>query len=203
MIYIQAMKKMILQVFLLVGVLLTQQVNSQSSNSSLYLQSSELHDLMVQYRSDMGNITRFYATSPSFGFGGGGRGGQQFNTTYNSPERRERMLQLIADYEKKMDAINFDKISIYGKVDYILFKRVVDDAKDALIKEHEAYAKISRLLPFSDNIYNLEKPRRRGLNVNGEAVAKDMNGIRKMVLKAKADLQKEEMMDSKILMNNA
>jgi hypothetical protein len=50
------MKKMILQVLLLVGVLLTQQVNSQSSNSSLYLQSSELHDLMVQYRADMGNI---------------------------------------------------------------------------------------------------------------------------------------------------
>ena len=99
MIYIQAMKKMILQVFLLVGVLLTQQVNSQSSNSSLYLQSSELHDLMVQYRADMGNITRFYATSPSFGFGAGGRGGQQFGgANYNSPERRERMLQLIADY---------------------------------------------------------------------------------------------------------
>jgi uncharacterized protein (DUF885 family) len=196
--YIQAMKKMILQVFLLVGVLLTQQVNSQPSNSSLYLQSSELHDLMVQYRADMGNITRFYATSPSFGFGGGGRGGQQLNTTYNSPERRARMLELIADYEKKMDAINFDKISIYGKVDYILFKRIVDDAKDALIKEHEAYAKISRLLPFSDNIYNLEKPRRRGLNVNGEAVAKDMNDIRKAVLKAKADLQKEEPMDSKL-----
>ncbi len=194
------MKQRILFLFMLVSIACSQHISGQAINSSLYLQSSEMHDLMVQYTADMGSVTRFYATSAAGGFGGGGgRGGQQGGApSYNSPERRERMLKLIAEYEKKMNAMNFDKMSIYGKVDYILFKRIVDDAKARLITEQGDYDKIARLLPFSDNIYNLEKPRRRGLNVNGEEVAKQMNDIIKSVQKAKASLQKEEPMDSKL-----
>lgn len=190
------MKQKILLLILLFNIVCSKQISAQPLNSSLFLQSSEMHDLMVQYSADMGSVTRFYAsTSP--GGGGGARGGQQ-GSGYNSPERRDRMLKLIATYEKRMNDINFDKMSIYGKVDYILFKRIVDDAKDKLVNEQTEYNKISRLLPFSDNIYNLEKPRRRGLNVNGEEVAKQMNEINKAVLKAKMDLQKEEPMDNKL-----
>jgi len=75
-------------------------------------------------------------------------------------------------YSKKMEATNFDKMSIYGKVDYILFKRIIDDAKAKLLEEAEDYKKVVKFLPFSDDIYNLERSRRRGLNVNGEEVAK-------------------------------
>jgi hypothetical protein len=155
---------------------------------------------MVQYNADLGSITRFYTTSANAGFGsGGGWGGQQGATAaYNSPERRARILKLITDYEKKMDAINFDKMSVYGKVDFILFKRIVDDSKAKLILEQEDYNKIVRLLPFSDHIYNIEKPRRRGLNINGEEVAKQMNEIIKSIQKAKIALQKEELMDNKL-----
>ncbi len=195
------MLKRIFFLFMLFNLICSQHSFSQSSNTSLYLQTSELHDLMIQYNADLGNITRFYTTAPNTGFGGGRGGGQQqAAAAYNSPERRERILKLIAEYEKKMDLINLDKISIYGKVDYLLFKRVLDDSKASLEKENEAYDKISRLLPFSDKIYNLEKPRRRGLNVNGEEVAKEMNGIIKVVQKAKKDLEKEESMDSKLAM---
>jgi len=181
---------------LLFNIVCSKQISAQSLNSSFFLQSSEMHDLMVQYSADMGSVTRFYATT-FLGGGGGARGGLQ-GSGYNSPERRDRMLKLIATYEKKMNDVNFDKMSIYGKVDYILFKRVVDDAKDKLVAEQTEYNKISRLLPFSDNIYNLEKPRRRGLNVNGEEIAKQMNEINKAVVKAKIDLQKEEPMDNKL-----
>lgn len=195
------MKQSFFSLLMLLGLVCSQQVICQAMNSSLYLQSSEMHNLMVQYTADLGSIIRFYATSANAGFGGGGRdgGGQQGSaSTYNSPERRSRILKLIADYEKKMDAMNFDKMSVYGKVDYILFKRIVDDAKTTLVTEQEDYDKIATLLPFSDNIYNLEKPRRRGLNVNGEEVAKQMNEIIKSVQKAKTALQKEEPMDSKL-----
>jgi len=190
------MKQKILLLILLFNIVCSKQISAQPLNGSLFLQSSEMHDLMVQYSADMGSVTRFYATT-TLGGGGGARGGQQ-GSGYNSPERRDRMLKLIASYEKRMNDINFDKMSIYGKVDYILFKRVVDDAKDKLVAEQTEYNKISRLLPFSDNIYNLEKPRRRGLNVNGEEVAKQMNEINKAVVKAKIDLQKEEPMDNKL-----
>ncbi|MES2005863.1 MAG: DUF885 family protein [Bacteroidota bacterium] len=192
------MKQRFFSLFMLLSIVCCQLIIGQASNSSLYLQSSEMHDLMVQYTADMGSITRFYATSANAGFGGRGGGQQGGAPAYNSPERRARMLKLIADYEKKMNAVSFDKMSVYGKVDYILFKRIVDDAKARLLTEQEEYAKIVRLLPFSDNIYDLEKPRRRGLNVNGEEIAKQMNEINKSVQKAKSSLQKEEPMDSKL-----
>ncbi len=197
------MKRKIFGLAVLLITAFALRVVAQTPPSSIYLQSSEMHDLMVQYTADMGSITRFYATATANGFGGGGggRGGGGFGgggNTYNSPERRARMLSLIAEYEKKMNAVNFDKISIYGKVDYILFKRIVDDAKAKLVDEDADYKKIVKFLPFSDNIYALERSRRRGLNVNGEEVAKTMNGIIKEVRKAKDALKGEEAIDSKL-----
>ncbi len=195
------MKTKILCLLIVFSIACHQTLISQTPSNSLYLQTSEMHDLMVNYTADWGNISRFYTTSGNAGFGGGGgggRGGQTNASNYNSPERRARLLQLIDEYEKKMLAVNFDKISVYGKVDYILFKRIVDDAKAKLLEEQDDYSKIVKFLPFSDIIYNLEKPRRRGLNVNGEEVAKQMNEIIKMVQKAKEALKKEESIDNKL-----
>ncbi len=194
------MKTKILCLLIVFSIACHQTLISQTPSNSLYLQTSEMHDLMVNYTADWGNISRFYTTSGNAGFGGGGggRGGQNNTSNYNSPERRARLLQLIDEYEKKMLAVNFDKISVYGKVDYILFKRIVDDAKAKLLEEQDDYSKIVKFLPFSDIIYNLEKPRRRGLNVNGEEVAKQMNEIIKMVQKAKEALKKEESIDNKL-----
>jgi hypothetical protein len=127
------------------------------------------------------------------------RGGGQFGgNNYNSPERRTRLLELIDVYTKKMEAINFDKMSVYGKVDYILFKRIIDDAKVKLQEEQADYSKIVKFLPFSDHIYNLERSRRSGLNVNGEEIAKKMNDIIKEVRKAKESLKNEESIDNKL-----
>jgi hypothetical protein len=193
------MKQKIAGLCLLLAVCLClQQVHAQAPNASLYLQSSEMHDMMVQYNADLGSITRFYATNANTGFGGfrGGQGGQ--GNAYNSPERRARMQKLISDYEKQMNAVSFDKISVYAKVDYILFKRVLDDAKEKLRTEEDNYAKIVSYLPFSDKIYDLEKPRRRGMNVNGEQVAKQMNEIIKHVVAAKDALKKEGPIDIKL-----
>ena len=195
------MKTKIICLLIVCSLACTQKLNAQTPPASLYLQTSEMHDMMVQYTADWGNISRFYTTSNNAGFGGGGgggRGGQNNTSNYNSPERRTRLLQLIAEYEKKMLALNFDRISVYGKVDYLLFKRIVDDAKAKLLDEQEDYNKIVKYLPFSDQIYNLEKPRRRGLNVNGEEIAKQMNDLIKQVQKAKESLKKEESIENKL-----
>lgn len=192
------MKQKIAGLCLLLAVCMGLRLSAQAPNASLYSQTSEMHDMMVQYNADLGNITRFYATNANTGFGGfGGRGGGQGNT-YNSPERRARMQKLIASYEKKMDAVNFDKISVYAKVDYILFKRILDDSKDKLKTEDENYAKIAGYMPFAEKVYELERPRRRGLNVNGEQVAKQMNEIIKQVVAAKDALKKEGTIDIKL-----
>lgn len=162
---------------------------AQTPNTTdLYTQTSEMNNTMIQYNADMGAISRFY--SPSSGSFGGGRGMQAGND-YNSPERRARLLQLNNDYMKQLQQMDFDRMNINGKVDFILFKRNLEDARYKLEQEQKDYNKISKYLPFSEKVYNLEKPRRRGVTVNGEQVARDLNELGKEIRKAIGDVKKE------------
>jgi len=147
--------------------------SAQQSSNSLYQQTSEMADIMIQYDADKESIMRFYAA----------RGAQQERwgrrqlSDYNTPERRRRLLDLIGGYEKKMEQADFNKMNINGKTDYVLFKRDLDDEKYKLQQEDKVYQQASQYLGFSDKIYALEKPRRRGIAVNGEEVAKELNNI--------------------------
>ncbi|WP_353480422.1 DUF885 family protein [Haliscomenobacter sp.] len=156
-----------------------------AQSSSMYLQTSEMNHQMVQYTADKGSIMRFYATSNPMEFRGSVSG-------YNSPERRQRLLQLIADNLKQLEQVDFDKWNINGKVDYILFKRNLEDEQYKLQQEQKDYAQITRFLPFSERIYTLVKPRSRGISVVGQDVAKELNSILKEVTQANEKLKKEE-----------
>ena len=74
------------------------------AQTNLLIQTSEVHHLLQNYDSDRGSLMRFY-------------------TVNSSPERRERFKKFNEDYLQRLTAMNFDKISQEGKVDYILFKR--------------------------------------------------------------------------------
>ncbi len=157
---------------------------AQNNTNKLYQQTSEIHDIMVRYNADKGSITRFYGIS-SGEWGRGGGGG------YNTPERRERLQTLITTYLKELDKTDFDKTSINGKADFILFKSKLEDEQYQLNQEAQLYKQVTKYLGFSDRIFALEKPRRRGISVKGEEVAKEMNSIIKDVEKAAEVLKKE------------
>src|SRR5690242_18882603 len=71
---------------------------------SLYQQTSEVNNIMVQYNADYGNLSRFYVIQ-------------------NSPERRTRLLATVNDYINKLSQLDFDKLNTGTKVDYVLFNR--------------------------------------------------------------------------------
>ncbi len=139
---------------------------SQNSNN-LYLQSSEVHDFMVRYNADKGSILRFYGSSD------GWRG----ETGFHTPERRERLLKLIGNYLLELEQMRFETMNINGKVDYILFKNQLEDQQYQLKKEEKTYSEIAGLLPFSGKILQMYTPRRRGISVKGEEVAREMNNL--------------------------
>src|SRR5688572_12726855 len=166
---------------------------AQAPNTTdLYTQTSEMNNIMINYDADLGSINRFYSTS------GESRGWERQGNNYNSPERRARLLQLNNDYLEQLDKLSFDNMSINGKVDFILFKRNLEDAKYQWQEEQNNYEQISKYFPFSDRIYALEKPRRRGAAVNGEQVAKELNSIQKEIKKAIAGIEKEEAIEMKL-----
>ncbi|MFT3751063.1 MAG: DUF885 family protein [Agriterribacter sp.] len=167
-------------------------IRAQEPDMDIYLQTSEMNDLMINYTADKGSISRFYSSSDAPGWG------RMLNSNeYNTPERRQRLLQLIDAYLKKMQQVDFDKMNVNGKVDYLLFKRNLDNEKYALLAEQKDYEKIMDYFPFSDRIYNLEKPRRRGTAVDGEAVAKALNSIKQEIIKSYEALKKSDSIDMK------
>ncbi len=165
--------------------------HSQANKQNLYLQASEMSDIMVRYNADRGSIVRFYNTGTAeWGRGGGGG-------TYNTPERRKRMLTLIADYLKEMSSADFNQMSINGKADYLLFKNKLEDEQYKLQAEEKTYEQIAKYLPFSDKVIALEKPRRRGMTVKGEEVAKEMETLKKEVIASIDVIKKEPEMEMK------
>jgi hypothetical protein len=167
--------------------------SQNSATTDLYRQTSEMADLMIKYDADRASIMRFYSTS--------GNGDEwwtrQQGNEYNSPERRQRLLQLISDYKKQTGDVDFDKMNINGKVDYLLFKRNLEDAQYQLLLEQKNYDQVVKFLPFSDKIYAIEKPRRRGIAVNGEVAAKELNDISKEVSKAIEKLKTTDSIEMK------
>jgi len=147
----------------------------QTTTANLYLQTSEMADMMIKYDADRSSIMRFYSYSEE----SDNDWEMRQQSGYNSPERRQHLQELIANYLKQLDAIDFKKMNINGKVDYLLFKRNIEDEQYKLQQEQKLYEQVASYLSFSERIYTLEKPRRRGIAVNGEAVAKELNDINK------------------------
>ena len=92
-----------------------------SLQSNLYEQASEVSGLVIQYGQDINAIKDFYwpyHLNPNEEY-------QQKYPVLNSPEQRKRLTEVNNDYLKKLDMVDFDTMSVYGKVDYILLKKKI------------------------------------------------------------------------------
>ena len=193
MFFHSSIKRVAFNIFLTSSIY-SSQLHAQQASSNLYHQTSEMADIMIRYDADKGSIMRFYGTQRFQD----DRVGRRQVAEYNSPERRQRLLALIGSFRKEMEQADFNKMNINGKVDYIVFKRDLDDEEYKLQQEEKSYQQVVKYVPFSDRIYDLEKNRKRGLNVDGQEVAKEMDEIRKEIIKAiekakgKDSLTKEE-----------
>lgn len=181
-----------LLMILAIGHCLRVQPLPAQPNSGLYLQASEMTDIMVQYSADRSTVMRFYST------GGAQEEGRmsQSGGTYHSPERRLRLLQLTDEYSVRLKNLPFEKMNVNGKVDFILFQRNLENEKYLLLEQQRIYEQVAPYLSFSDRIYRLYIPRRRGLSVNGEEVARELNDINKQVKKALESLKGRDSLES-------
>ena len=178
---------------IIASCLFTGLIAQKNSSLDLYRQTSEMNDMMVHYSADQNSIKRFYSTGVSANGWWGNRDGDDYNT----PERRQRLLTLINDYYRQLKEIDFEKMNINGKVDYILFQRNLQDQEYDLKQEQALYDQVSKYLGFSDRIFRLERPRRRGAAVKGELVAKELNDIAKEIQQAMDKLNTSDSLETK------
>jgi hypothetical protein len=150
------------------------------TEDALFLQTSEMAHLMVNYNADKGSISRFYSTS-SAEWGGRDAG------SFSIPERIHRLLRLVDDYQQKLSGLNFARLSKNGQVDFILFNQRLKEDAYLLLEEQKKQQALQSYLPFAERMIALERPRRRGLKVEAQQVAQEMDAIRKLVLSAQED----------------
>jgi len=161
--------------FLLLSPVFSRAVQAQDSNS-LYLQTSDVNNLMVKLRADEGSLNRFYFMR-------------------NSPEYIARFQQLYNNYLQELDKLNFESMNTGSRVDYLLTKRDLENKLRLLGNASQESNQIKKWLPFADKIYALEIPRRRGHTINGQQVATELNAIEKSLQVATTALQKEASLD--------
>ena len=141
--------------------------------SSLYEQTSEVNNIMVQYNADYGNLSRFYVVE-------------------NSPERRARLLSTVNKYISKLAQLDFDKLNTGTKVDYVLFNHDLQEEQYQLQKEEKEFNAIRQWIPFADTIYAIEKLRRRGAIQDAQKIANELNDIGKNVKQLQQQFNKED-----------
>jgi hypothetical protein len=147
-------------------------LNGQPIPATVSTQVTEVAPLIIQFRADEGSLKRFYVVQ-------------------NSPERRQRLTTFYTDYLQQLADLPFESMSTGGKVDYILFRRNLENELVLLSQEEKEYASVSKLVAYGDGIYQLEKQRRRGADLESADVAGKLNDILKTVREATKRIDKE------------
>jgi len=173
----QAYKPTFRIIILFIFILTTSIVRIYAQSSvpaSLYEQTSEMGSTIVSYQRDIAAVLDFYSPQS----GGSFRGN---NNSYASPEQRNRLIKVNNDYLIKLKNLGFDKFSVYAKVDYVMLKKQINSNLEKLNDDQNQYQKIQKFIPFANEIYELEKQRRRGKYMEGARVAVQLTKITKSV----------------------
>ncbi|MEZ4994754.1 MAG: DUF885 family protein [Saprospiraceae bacterium] len=140
---------------------------------------SDIPEWMMQYREDSRLLNRFYNIS-------------------GTPEYTQQMLQLTDSYLKKLEDLNYNKLSLDAKIDYQLFHRQLEEDTEGIRQEAEELADAKKILPFAGMIYELVKIQRRGEQPDAQQTAARLNELNKMISESISMVIKGDTLDARI-----
>ena len=147
-------------IFKLICLWLALQVNNIVSAQSYmqtkdaYVPCNEIPKLIHDYTTDKESLLRFY-------------------TVEKSPERQQRMEKFNRTYLVRLQEIDFNRLSQECKADYILFHINLAGALHSLDQEKKDIESLASWFPFANQIYEIEKLRRRGHVLNSQKTARN------------------------------
>ncbi|WP_080054893.1 DUF885 family protein [Spirosoma aerolatum] len=172
-----SLKPLLLIVFAVcVTITLPKAIGQPAYLKAINPQTSDVHHLLTQYDADYGSLSRFY-------------------TITGSPERRERFQKLHSEYLDKLQKLDFDRMTTDSRVDYLLFRRNLQQELYKLNQEAEERSAIKPWFPFADSIYAIEKLRRRGHVLNAQALAANLNALGPQIAVAQKEVEKSGRLD--------
>jgi len=145
--------------------------------------ASELRPLVERYSADNATLGRYFGTEY---WSGGGRSAAQA-----SPDRRARMAKLYAEWQARLDTLDFDKLSQPGKIDYLLFRNRLSRDQRQLELRGKQLAETLPLLPFRPPILSLVDSRRRMEPVDPAKAAAQIAAFGKQVEALRKDIEEQ------------
>ncbi|WP_374164816.1 DUF885 family protein [Arcticibacter sp. MXS-1] len=136
----------------------------------LYEQASEMTGYSYRYEQDIRAIGAFYSPREVTAFYS-----RRYRPVLNSPEQRRRLLETDQSYLRELESLDFEAMSVNGKVDYTLLKRNIAEHSYDLQKEEREYQEVAGYMPFAARIYEIEKGRRRGASPDAQKLASELD----------------------------
>jgi hypothetical protein len=129
--------------------------------------SSELRDVVQRYAVDRAVLGRRYAVD-------------------YSPARRERFRAFTAGWRARLAELDFDRLGIEGRLDYVLLDNALRHELTLLDREAALFAEMRPLLPFAERLMALEEARRRVDSIDARAVAELFAGLPAEIRRARS-----------------
>ena len=114
--------------------------------------------------------------------------GRRWGVSY-SAERNDRFRGFFSGWQREIEALDFEALSVEGRVDYVLMLNELRYRLDLLGREAGLAAEMDGFISFSSLIVELEERRRRREPVASEAAAARLAALPAEVDAARADVE--------------
>ena len=114
--------------------------------------------------------------------------GRRWGVSY-SAERNDRFRGFFSEWHREIEALDFEALSVEGRVDYVLLLNELRYRLDLLGREAGLAAEMDGFISFTSLIVELEERRRRREPVESEAAAARLAALPAEVEAARADAE--------------
>src|SRR6185437_8075582 len=168
-------------IFFIVCFLIIKNGRAEFDNTcynSLFTDS--LSFLVNEYSADVNDLNKVYIFS-------------------NSPEYFSRFEKLYSEWLQRLKKLDFNKLDVSGRVDYLLLKRNILSDEYDLQQNKKDYQQLVYAVPFAKDIIDNQQKRRRGEKPDAMITAKACNQVQLQINMAKTAVQKYPLQDQKLL----
>jgi hypothetical protein len=123
---------------------------------------SDLRSLLERYQADEGSLLSFYDLAVS-------------------PAGLERRHEFYSAWRRAIDQLDFDQMGVEARIDYVLFRNLLDRELRNVELTRKRLAEMSALLPFTPSIFALKEARRRVDPLEPRSAAEQLDQLEKQV----------------------
>ena len=131
----------------------------------------ELRDFILLYQTDRNSVSRFYDLPWS-------------------ETRFARMETLFKDWQRRLEAVDFDALNQQGRIDYVLLRTEITSELSRLALDRRRLAEMDELLSFRSPLQELEMARWKMEPVDGQSAATKISALAEQVKKLQKRMEK-------------